>query len=174
MATCVPESRKRSNTDGAVTSRSPSAAAVLSVVTLTVYGFWWWWRLNRDLQAEGENTHPWPALAAVTIGWVFIVPPFRSVRDTTEAIAAAQQRAGLQPSARSQPALRLAVTAAVGLVLFATSSVLPAGFWLFGWIPIAFGMALVYYEQREFNRTITGWPTAGIGSAVQAESYDTP
>ena len=49
-------------------------------------------------------------------------------------------------------ALGLAVTATAGLVLFATSIVFPPGFFLFGWIPPAFGMALVWYEQRQFNR----------------------
>ena len=154
MSTRLQEQEQGSTPDRFVTPRSPARAALLSVVTLTVYGFWWWWRLNRDLQAEGEDTHPWRALAAVTFGWALIVVPFRSVRETTEAIAAAQQRAGVQPTARPQPALGLAVTAAVGLVLFATSTVFPAGFFLFGWIPIAFGMAFVYYEQREFNRSI--------------------
>ena len=106
--------------------RSPVRAAILSAVTLTLYGFWWW-ELNRELHARGEATNPWRALAAVTLGW--------------------------------------AVTAA-GLVLFATSIVFPPGFFLFGWIPPAFGMALVWYEQRQFNQaTGTGavrWPRPSL------------
>jgi hypothetical protein len=43
-----------------------------------------------------------------------------------------------------ETALGLAVTATAGLVLFATSIVFPPGFFLFGWIPPAFGMALVW------------------------------
>lgn len=54
--------------------RSPARAAILSVVTLTVYGFWWWWELNRELRARGEATHPWRALAAVTVGWAPSTP----------------------------------------------------------------------------------------------------
>jgi Domain of unknown function (DUF4234) len=41
--------------------RSPVRAAILSAVTLTLYGFWWWWELNRELRARGEATHPWRA-----------------------------------------------------------------------------------------------------------------
>jgi uncharacterized protein DUF4234 len=134
--------------------RSPVRAAILSLVTLTLYGFWWWWQLNRDLRARGEAAHPWRALAAVTFGWAVIVAPFRSVYDTTEAIAAAQRRTGLEPTAQPQTAVGLAVTAAAGLVLFATAIVFPPGFFLFGWIPPAFGMALVWYEQRQFNRAV--------------------
>ncbi len=138
---------------GRTALRSPVGAAVLSLVTLTTYGFWWWWKLNRELHAKGEDVHPWRALLAVTFGWVVVVPPFLSVSRTTEAIAAAQSRTGLEPSASPRTATKLAVIASVGLVLFATSIVFPAGFFLFGWVPIVFGMAFVWYEQREFNRT---------------------
>jgi hypothetical protein len=132
--------------------RSPVRAAILSAVTLTLYGFWWWWELNRELRARGETTHPWRALAAVTFGWAVIVAPFRSVYDTTEAVAAAQRRTGVKPTAQPKTAVGLAITAAAGLVLFATSIVFPPSFFLFGWIPPTFGMALVWYEQRQFNR----------------------
>ena len=134
--------------------RSPVRAAILSLVTLTLYGFWWWWQLNRDLRACGESARPWRALAAVTLGWTVIVAPFRSVYDTTEAIAAAQRRTGLEPTAHPKTAVGLAITAAAGLVLFATSIVFPPSFFLFGWIPPAFGMALVWYEQRQFNLAV--------------------
>jgi hypothetical protein len=133
--------------------RSPVRAAILSVVTLTLYGFWWWWELNRELRAHGEATHPWRALAAVTLGWAVIVAPFRSVYGTTAAIAAAQRRAGLEP-------------AAAGLVLFATSIVFPPGFFLFGWIPPAFGMALVWYEQRQFNQAARAEAVFASAAAV--------
>jgi hypothetical protein len=134
--------------------RSPVRAAILSAVTLTLYGFWWWWELNRELRARGEATHPWRALDAVTLGWAVIVAPFRSVYDTTAAVAAAQRRTGLAPAAHPKTAVGLAITAAAGLVLFATSIVFPPGFFLFGWIPPVFGMALVWYEQQQFNRVV--------------------
>jgi hypothetical protein len=152
-----------------IRARGPAWAAFLSVVTLTVYGFWWWWALNRELRTRGGATRPWRALAAVTLGWAVIVAPFRSVYDTTEAVAAAQTRAGLEPTARPKTAVGLAVTAAAGLVLFATSTVFRPGFFLFGWIPPAFGMALVWYEQREFNRALgTGsLPGSRSGSSMR-------
>jgi hypothetical protein len=150
--------------------RSPVRAAILSVVTLTVYGFWWWWELNRELRARGEATHPWRALAAVTFGWAVIVAPFRSVYRTTEAVATAQRRSGLGPTAQPKIAVGLAVTAIAGLVLFATSIVFPPGFFLFGWIPPAFGMTFVWYEQRQFNRVAgteaVQWPGPASSSAA--------
>ena len=33
--------------------RSPWRAAVLSAVTVTVFGFWWWFDVNRQLQRAG-------------------------------------------------------------------------------------------------------------------------
>jgi hypothetical protein len=145
--------------------RSPARAAILSAVTLTLYGFWWWWELNRELRAHGEATRPWRALAAVTLGWAVIVAPFRSVYGTTEAVAAAQRRAGLEPTADPVTAVGLAVTAAAGLVLFATSTVFRPGFFLFGWIPPVFGMALVWYEQRQFNRAADTEAARRLGSS---------
>ena len=68
--------------------------------------------------------------------------------------AATQRRTGLEPTAHPKTAVGLAITAAAGLVLFATSIVFPPAFFLFGWIPPAFGMALVWYEQRQFNRAV--------------------
>jgi hypothetical protein len=85
---------------------------------------------NRELRARGEATHPWRALAAVTLGWAVIVAPFRSVHDTTEAIAAAQRRTGLEPTAQPKTAVGLAVTAAAGLVLFCHLHRLPTRFLL--------------------------------------------
>src|ERR1700748_1026160 len=95
-----------------VGERSPAWTAILSVVPLTAYGFWWWCALNRDLRARGEDTQPWQALTAVTLGWVTVVAPFRSVSDTTEAIAPVQRRDGHPATARSQTATRLAIAAA--------------------------------------------------------------
>lgn len=148
--------------------RSPVRAAILSVVTLTLYGFWWWWELNRELPARGVAAHPWRALVAVTLGWAVIVAPFRSVYGTTAAVAAAQRRAGLEPTADPRTAVGLAITAAVGLVLFATSTVFPPGFFLFGWIPPAFGMAFVWYEQAQVNRA------AGTGGTGRSGSTPSP
>lgn len=132
--------------------RNPYSAATLAVVTLTVYGFWWWWDLNRQLRRQGEAGRPWRALAAVTVGWVLIVPPFRSVRDTTRAIASAQRHVGLEPTVTDRTALRLAAIASAGLLLFGTSIWFAPGVLIFGWIPPVFGVAFIWYEQREFNR----------------------
>ena len=77
---------------------------------------------------------------------------------------------------RIDPNLVLEVTIAVvslggwfllyGLVLFATSIVFPPGFFLFGWIPPAFGMALVWYEQRQFNQAARAEAVFASAAAV--------
>jgi hypothetical protein len=132
--------------------RSPWRAAVLSAVTLTVYGLWWWFDVNRQLQRAGGQVRAWRSLAAVTVGWVGVVFPFRSVEATTTDIVAAQREAGLSPTMRTEVPLRISIAATIGLALFALSSAFPPAFFLLGWTPIAFGMLFVWYIQRELNR----------------------
>ena len=143
--------------------RDPNRTAVLAVVTLTVYGFWWWWDLNRRLGRLGTGTRPWRALAAVTIGWVAIVPPFWSVHKTVAGIAWVQRDGGQTPSARPRTAVGMAAVAAVGLALFATAGVFPPSFFLFGWIPPVVGVLFIRYVQREYNRAVERPAASGPG-----------
>jgi hypothetical protein len=78
-----------------IKTRSPVRAAILSLVTFSLYGFWWWRDLNRQLKALGQPAHPWRALGAVTVGWIALVPPFRSVHHTTTMVAAVERRTGI-------------------------------------------------------------------------------
>lgn len=141
---------------------SPRRAAVLALVTLTVWGFWWWWDLNRRLARAGQPAKPGQELTAVTLGWVAVVPPFRSVQRTVSRIAAAQARAGLPATADPHTAVELAVMAAAGFVAFVAGSTFWApGVPLFGWITPVFGMFLVAYVQREMNRLPYSGATTG-------------
>ena len=150
--------------------RSPGRAALLSAVTITVYGFWWWFDVNRQLQRAGGHVRAWRSLAAVTVGWVGIVFPFRSVEATTADVVAAQREAGLSPTMRTQVPLRIAIVATIGLALFALSAAFPPAFFLFGWTPIAFGMVFVWYVQRELNRLAAPGSTAHRDAPIEANA----
>ncbi|KAE8762711.1 DUF4234 domain-containing protein [Georgenia thermotolerans] len=61
-------SRRRQGPDTWV--RSPVRAALWSLLTLSIYGFWWWWDVNRRLRSLGQPADPWRALSLVTLGWL--------------------------------------------------------------------------------------------------------
>ena len=133
--------------------RSPVRAAVLSLVTFSLYGFWWWWDVNRRLKALGQPAHPWLALAAVTVGWAAVVPPFRSVQRTAVMIGAAERRTGAASTVNPSLAVTIAAVAAAGAIAWVATSLaaLSAGIFIgMAWALIA--MVFVGYLQRELNR----------------------
>jgi hypothetical protein len=133
--------------------RSPVRVAVLSLVTFSLYGFWWWWDVNRQLKAAGQPASPWRALAAVTAGWLAVVPPFRSVQRTTTMIAAAERRTGMASTVNPSAAVAIAAVAAAGAIAWVATSLAAASVGIFigmAWALIA--MVLVGYLQRELNR----------------------
>lgn len=105
-----------------VRPRGPVRAAVLSLVTVSLYGFWWWWDVGRQLRALGEPADPGRALAAVTVGFLAVVPPFQSVHRTTAMIAAAQRRAGVTPTPGPSATVAIAALAAPGAIVWAATS----------------------------------------------------
>jgi hypothetical protein len=134
-------------------SRGPVRAAVLSLVTFSLYGFWWWWDVNRQLKALGQPAHPWRGLAAVTVGWLAVVPPFRSVHRTATMIGAAERRSGMASTVNPSAAVTIAAVAAVGAVAWVATSLAAVSAGIFigmAWALIA--MAFVGYLQRELNR----------------------
>jgi len=135
--------------------RSPVRAAVLSLVTFSLYGFWWWWDVNRQLRALGQPAHPWRALAAVTVGWLAVVAPFRSVHRTATMIGAAERRTGMASAVNPSLAVTIAAVAAAGAIAWVATSLaaLSAGIFIgMAWALIA--MVLVGYLQRGLNRAV--------------------
>ena len=133
--------------------RSPVRAAVLSLVTFSLYGFWWWWDVNRQLKAAGQPAHPWRALAAVTVGWLAVVPPFWSVYRTATMIGAAERRTGVASTVNPSAAVTIAAVAAVGAGAWVATSLAAVSVGIFigmAWALIA--MVFVGYVQRELNR----------------------
>jgi Domain of unknown function (DUF4234) len=133
--------------------RSPVRAAVLSLVTFSLYGFWWWWDVSRQLKALGQPAHPWRALAAVTVGWLAAVPPFRSVQRTATMIGAAQRRTGMASTVNASAAVTIAAVAAAGAITWVATSLAALSVGIFigmAWALIA--MVFVGYLQRELNR----------------------
>jgi hypothetical protein len=151
--------------------------AVLSLVTLSVYGFWWWWDLNRQLKALGQPARPWTALARVTLGWLVVVPALLAsrmwvvvalsvipvvlslvaVRRTSLMIAAAQRESGTPREVSVPVAMGLAATALAGAVAWFALSVLTISSGLLvgvTWPLVA--MALVSYLQAGFDDAVGG------------------
>ena len=138
-----------------VRQRGPVRAAVLALVTVSLYGFWWWRDVNRQLQALGQPADPGRALAAVTVGWLLLVPPFLSVHRTTTMIAAAQRRAGLTRTLNPSAAVTIAAVAGAGAIAWfamAFPGISLGTFIGIVWPLIA--MVFIGYVQRELNRAI--------------------
>jgi hypothetical protein len=142
-----------------IRTRSPVRAALLSLVTFSLYGFWWWWDVNHQLKALGQPAHPWRALAAITAGWVAVIPPFLSVRHTATMIAEAERRAGAGPGVSAPVAVAIAATAAAGAVAWAALSLaaVTAGIYI-GLIWAVLAMMFVGYLQRGLNRAVGEHP----------------
>jgi hypothetical protein len=165
----------RTGAPPAVRPRSPWRAAVLSLVTLSVYGFWWWWDLNRRLRALGRPARPWRALAQVTLGWLVVLPvlltnrvgfvvassivpvglSLAAVRRTAAMIAAAQRERGAPDPLSVPVAVGLAAGALTGAVAWFALAVLAVPSWLLvgvAWPLVA--MALVSHLQVGFNDAV--------------------
>ncbi len=155
--------------------RSPVRAAVLSLVTVSIYGFWWWWDLNRQLRAVDQPARPWRALAMVTLGWLVVAVPLLAdwpwavaalsvipivlsvvaVHRTAGMIAAAQLAAG-RPATVSPPvAVTITTLALLGAVswLVLSLAVVPVALFIgIAWPLVA--MVLVGYLQTAFNSAL--------------------
>lgn len=90
--------------------------APLTLVTVSLYGFWWWWEVNRQLRALEQPADPGRALAAVTVGWLLLIPPFLSVHQTATMIAEVQRRAGLTRTVNPAAAVAIAAVAGAGAI----------------------------------------------------------
>jgi len=160
-----------------VRRRSPVRAAVWSLLTVSVYGFWWWWDLNRQLRVLGQQARPWRALGQVTLSWLAVYPALLgnwpwmlvalspipvgmsllSVRQTATMVAAAQRAHGTSRAVRVPLTVAIAATALGGAVAWVALSLLalPAGM-LFGVLWPLVAMVFVAYLQAGFNDAVGG------------------
>jgi len=82
--------------------RTPWVVAVLSIVTLGIYGVVWYYKINREMADLGRatgnteelGTSPGTSLLAVTLGALIIVPAIISLVHTHKRIVAAQRITG--------------------------------------------------------------------------------
>jgi hypothetical protein len=95
--------------------RSPWAAALLPIVTLSIYFFVWYYKINREMadlgRARGKTDElgdsPGTSLLAVTLGALIIVPAILSTIHTAQRIQRAQRLAGIEPQLNGWLALVL-------------------------------------------------------------------
>ena len=82
--------------------RTPWVVAVLTLVTLGIYGFVWYYKINREMADLGRATgnteelgdSPGTSLLAVTLGALIIVPAIISIVHTHKRIIASQRVTG--------------------------------------------------------------------------------
>jgi len=95
--------------------RSPWAAALLPIVTLSVYFFVWYYKINREMadlgRARGKTDElgdsPGTSLLAVTLGALIIVPAILSTIHTAQRIQRTQRELGVGPQLNGWLALVL-------------------------------------------------------------------
>jgi hypothetical protein len=96
--------------------RHPLGAFALVFLTLGIYYFVWYYKVNRELRdlgrASGEEERlgksPLTSLAAITVGWLIIIPPFVSFYRFLRRLEAAQEVSGMSER----------VSVALGFVLY--------------------------------------------------------
>jgi hypothetical protein len=79
--------------------RGPVAVAILTIVTLGIYGLVWYYKVNREMADLGKATgrteelgdSPGRSLLAVTLGALIIVPAIISVIHTFQRVQALQR-----------------------------------------------------------------------------------
>jgi hypothetical protein len=123
--------------------RDPFAVWLLSIITFGIYGLVWYYKINREARDLGAGTSPGTSLLAITLGGFIIVPPFVSIYNTGDRIAASQRAAGIAPTCNPL----------VGLLL-----------WIF-----VFSTGSVYY-QAEMNKIWDYYGNPQEGSTVQVGS----
>jgi hypothetical protein len=120
--------------------RNPVAVWLLTLITFGIYGLVWYYKINREARDMGAGTSPGTSLLAITLGAFIIVPPFISIYNTGDRIAASQRAAGIAPTCNPL----------VGLLL-----------WIF-----VFSTGSVYY-QAEMNKIWDHYGNPQEGSNLQ-------
>jgi hypothetical protein len=126
--------------------RGPVAVAVLTLVTLGIYGIVWYYKVNREMADLGKATgrteelgdSPGTSLLAVTLGALVIVPAIISIINTFKRVQALQRITG-----GGEP-----LNGWLGLVLY-----------------LVFSPALFGYMQSGLNPS---WQAQGSGGSLGA------
>jgi Zn-dependent protease with chaperone function len=94
--------------------RSPWAAALLPIITLSIYYFVWYYKINREMRDLGKARNsdelgdsPGTSLLAVTLGALIIIPAIVSVVHTAQRIQKAQRLTGVEQTLNGWLALVL-------------------------------------------------------------------
>jgi uncharacterized iron-regulated membrane protein len=82
--------------------RKPWAVAVLSIVTIGIYGAVWWYKINREMADLGKATgrteelgdNPTKSVIAATLGILIIVPFVMTTINTYKRVQATQRLTG--------------------------------------------------------------------------------
>jgi Domain of unknown function (DUF4234) len=124
--------------------RSPWAAALLPIITLSIYFFVWYYKINREMadlgRARGKTDElgdsPGTSLLAVTLGALIIVPAIISTIHTAQRIQRTQRELGIAPQLNGWLALVLYI-------------IITPAFWA--------------YEQSELNKAWRSGASAAPG-----------
>jgi Domain of unknown function (DUF4234) len=130
--------------------RHPVGVAVLTLITLGIYGLYWWYQVNREMvdlgkarNAEGLGDNPTTSLLAFFPGGLIIVPALISLYNGTQRMKRAQElTTGTTPSLNGWIIVILVV---LGLTL------------------VAYG-----YMQAELNKAWRALPGAAIQPGAAA------
>ena len=131
--------------------RSPWAAALLPIVTLSIYFFVWYYKINREMadlgRARGKTDElgdsPGTSLLAVTLGALIIVPAILSTIHTAQRIQRTQRELGVGPQLNGWLALVLYI-------------IITPAFWA--------------YEQSELNKAWKAGASASPGPVATTEN----
>jgi Domain of unknown function (DUF4234) len=121
--------------------RSPVAVAILTIITLGIYGLFWWYSINREMADYGRakgteelGTSPGRSLLALFPGGLIIVPAIWTTVTTFKRVQASQRVSGTDP-----------INGWIGFILY-----------------IVFSPAMLAYMQSGLNST---WRAQSVGPA---------
>ena len=142
--------------DGIAKIRNPVGVAVLTLITIGIYGLYWWYQVNREMvdlgkakNVDGLGDNPTTSLLAFFPGGLVILPPFFSLYNGTQRMKRAQE---------------------------VTTGATPT---LNGWIIVVLiivGLSLVAYGymQAELNKAWRTLPAGAVESGAPAGQIEQP
>jgi len=142
--------------DGIAKIRHPVGVAVLTLITIGIYGLYWWYQVNREMvdlgkarNVDGLGDNPTTSLLAFFPGGLVILPPFFSLYNGTQRMKRAQEvTTGATPTLNGWIIVVLIV---VGLSI------------------VAYG-----YMQAELNKAWRALPAGAVESGAPAGQIEQP